>query len=67
MSDTKLRITDALICLKTETKREFRKGKGWVCVRVCLCTHIMCISVLFLRHSPLYVFQMTTFFVQTFA
>lgn len=32
MSDTKLRLTDALIGLKTETKREFRKGVGSVCV-----------------------------------
>lgn len=69
MSDTKLRITDALIGLKTETKREFRKGIGSVCVcaRACVYTRIVHISVLFLKHSPLYIFQMTTFFIQTFA
>lgn len=66
MSDTKLRVTDALICLKTEMKREFRKGN--VCSCACVCdTHRVYIPVLFLKHPPLHVFQMATFFIKTFA
>lgn len=66
MSGRKLRITDALICLKTETQREFRKDKG-ACRCVCVHTHTVCISVLFLKQSSLYVFQMRTSLIQTFA
>lgn len=37
MADTKLTMTDALICLETETKGGFKKGEEFVCVRINLC------------------------------
>lgn len=37
-----------------------------VCGYVCEHTLIVCISLLLLKNSLLYVFQMTTFFIQIF-
>lgn len=33
MADTELRMTDALICLETETEGGCKKGEEFVCVR----------------------------------
>lgn len=60
MADTELRMTDALICLETETEGGCKKGEEFVCV----CANLGGCVISAIPHltSPLCVFRVATFF-----